>query len=74
MESERGGAWGRGIGAGARHRLKGGNRRERAELGRKGPSPRRHRGRACYSARRSAGTRAAPVTRGVGPRLLPARA
>lgn len=54
-------------GGGARGR---GNRRERAELGRGGPSPRRPGGGACYSSRRSAGTRAAPVTRGVGPRLL----
>lgn len=61
---ERSGAWGRGGSA------EGGNQRERAELGRGGPSPRRPGGGACYSARRSARTRAAPVTRGVGPRLL----
>ncbi|KAL4701503.1 hypothetical protein H8959_015507 [Pygathrix nigripes] len=44
---------------------------ERAELGRRGPAPWRPRGQACYSARRSAGTRTAPVAWGPGPRATP---
>lgn len=67
VEYERCGAWGRGDWGGNPALAKGGNRRERAELGRRSPSPRRHRGRACYSARRSAGTRAAPVNSGSQP-------
>lgn len=68
MEWERGGAWGRGDRGGNPAQSGRGDGRERAELGRRGPSPRQHRGGACYSARGSAGTRAAPVTRRVGPR------
>lgn len=69
--------WGRGVGTlwclgeGELGREPGtgerGHWRERAELGRRSPSPQRHRGRACYSARRSAGTRAAPVNSGSQP-------
>lgn len=59
---------GGGIGAGTRHGLKG-EREGEGGAGRRGPSPRRHSGWACYSSRRSAGTRAAPVTRGVAPPL-----
>lgn len=57
---------GREPGAGRRE-----NWRERAELGCRGPSPQQDRGGACYSASRSAGTRAAPVIPAVGTRLLP---
>lgn len=60
------GELGREPGAGRRE-----NWRERAELGCRGPSPQQDRGGACYSASRSAGTRAAPVIPGVGTRLLP---
>ena len=56
-DCKRGGAWGRGLG-----------KRGGAEPGRRGPAPRQHRGPACYSARRSARTRAAPVALGIGPR------
>lgn len=60
VEWELGGAWGRGLGE-----------RGGGGAGPRGPSPRLHRGPACYSARRSARTRAPPVAPGVGPRTTP---